>query len=125
MLAASVCFWAMQAPKDLIYHMLSGLYAAMVGFVLFQRKVLGGGDVKMIAALATWFMPQQLVLFVMWVLICGGVLGAIYLSLIALRLLLERRLPKLPMPQIDPKAGMAYGLATACGFAISAWRVIV
>ncbi|MFX8968911.1 prepilin peptidase, partial [Acinetobacter baumannii] len=82
---------------------------------------MGGGDVKMIAALATWFAPQQLILFILWVLMCGGVIGAIYLSLIAIKLLLERFVPKAPLPTIDPKAGMAYGLATACGFAVSAW----
>ena len=123
MLCCSVTFWATAGIAPIFSHLISGVYAGAVGFLLFVRGKIGGGDVKMITALATWFVPQQLVMFVLWVLMCGGIIGALYLALIALRLFLERFTPKIPLPNIDPKAGMAYGLATACGFAVSAWRV--
>ena len=77
----------------------------------------------MIAALALWFTPQQLPLFFIWTLMCGGILGSLYLAVIALSLARERFFPKFGQLSIDPKAGMPYGVATAIGFAIAASRV--
>lgn len=124
MLVCSAVHAAM-APSHLLDHFLCGLYVSIIGVILYQRKVLGGGDVKMIAVLATWFLPQQLMMFILWVLISGGVLSVVYLAMIAARLAAERFAPRLRLPAVDPKGGMAYGVATACGYAFCAWKVLL
>lgn len=124
MLSCALVHAAVVAPGLILQHLLCGLYVGIVGVIFFQRKVLGGGDVKMIASLAVWFLPQQLMSFVIWVLIFGGVLSALYLAMIAVRLATERLAPKVRLPKVDPAGGMAYGVATACGFAFCAWKVL-
>ena len=73
----------------------------------------------MLASLSLWFLPRELVYFVMWVLICGGVLSAVYLAFIALKLLGKRFAPRLPFPNVRADAGVPYGMAAAVGFAIA------
>lgn len=107
---------------QLLLHLLNFIYVAGVGIILFRKKVLGGGDVKFIAALALWFLPQQLGAFVMTVLICGGILGAIYLGFCLLHLLCKKYLPSLRVPEVKADAGMPYGVATAVGFALVSLR---
>lgn len=121
----AVTYSALFHRDQLILHLLNFLYVTGVGIVLFRRKVLGGGDVKFIAALALWFLPQQLGLFVLSVLICGGVLGSIYLALCLLHLFCVKHLPKIKVPAVKADAGMPYGVATAVGFALASVRVIL
>ncbi len=106
-------------------HVLSAVYVSAVVIILFLRKVLGGGDAKMLAALALWFTPQQLPLIAVATLIFGGILGSLYLSVVVLTLAGDKYLPNLDLPKIHPKAGMPYGVATAFGFAYAAWRIIL
>lgn len=121
----AITYTALFQRDQFILHLLNFLYVAGVGIVLFRRKVLGGGDVKFIAALALWFLPQQLGLFILSVLICGGVLGSIYLALCLLHLFCVKHLPKIRVPEVRADAGMPYGIATAVGFAFASIRVIL
>ena len=54
------------------------LAAATVVFVLmagaFYAGMMGGGDVKLAAALALWFPPAATIQFIVWMSIAGGVL---------------------------------------------------
>ena len=120
----AITFTALFHTDQLFFHLLNFLYVAGVGIILFRKKVLGGGDVKFIAALALWFMPQQLGLFVFSVLICGGILGSIYLAFCLLHLVCVRYFPKIRVPAVKADAGMPYGVATAVGFAFASLRVM-
>lgn len=118
----AVTYVALFQRDQLLLHLLNFFYVAGVGVILFRKKVLGGGDVKFIAALALWFLPQQLGTFIMTVLICGGVLGSIYLAFCLLHLLCKKHLPWLRVPEVKANAGMPYGVATAVGFALVSLR---
>lgn len=55
-----------------------GLGAAVLlsGFILYSFGLLGGGDVKLIAASAIWVGLDDLMMFLLAVALCGGVLAA-------------------------------------------------
>ena len=68
----------------------------------FYAGMMGGGDVKLAAALALWFSPATTVNFLIWMSIGGGVLTAVVLVL--------HRLKKEP-----GKPEVPYGVAIAFG----------
>ena len=51
-----------------------------VGTVAFATRLLGGGDVKLLAALALWLDLQHLVWLIAAVFIAGGLVAVAYLS---------------------------------------------
>jgi prepilin peptidase CpaA len=53
-----------------------GASALLIGFALYSFGLLGGGDVKLIAASAIWVGPHELMMFLLLVAISGGVLAA-------------------------------------------------
>jgi prepilin peptidase CpaA len=76
-----------------------GVFALFTG--LFALGMMGGGDVKMIGALALWVPFGPL----LWMLILMSLLGGV----IAAAMLVERRLRRDPTPPEVP-----YGVAIAC-----------
>ena len=68
----------------------------------FYAGMMGGGDVKLAAALALWFSPATTITFLIWMSIGGGVLTAVVLVL--------HRLKKKP-----GKPEVPYGVAIAFG----------
>lgn len=76
-----------------------GVFALFTG--AFALGMMGGGDVKMIGALALWFPLQSLV----WMLVVMSIIG----GAITLVMLIEHRARKKPgQPEIP------YGVAIAC-----------
>ena len=51
----------------------------VVGLGLFARELIGGGDVKLIAALSLWAGPEQFVWFMLVTTLTGGALSLISL----------------------------------------------
>ena len=68
----------------------------------FYAGMMGGGDVKLAAALALWFSPATTITFLIWMSIGGGVLTVVVLVL--------HRLKKKP-----GKPEVPYGVAIAFG----------
>jgi len=95
----------------LLGHLGAGLIMLVVGFAMFARGWVGGGDAKLMAAAALWLGFEHLFAFLLWTAILGGGL--------ALLLLAYRRM--LPPPWLirqpwalrlhDPKEGIPYGIA--------------
>ena len=88
------------------------------GFLLFGLSLMGGGDVKLMAALALWVGYAKLLDFVVLIALLGGVLA---LALWILRKLLHATgfgAGKRPLPRIfrggEP---VPYGVAIAIAFA--------
>ncbi len=84
--------------------MISAGLALLVflGFaVLHARNMIGGGDVKLIAALAAGTAPLALPALLFWIGLAGGVLGVLYI-------LLARILPK---PALRPHAALPARIA--------------
>ena len=64
-------------PQDWPFHLFgSGLVLAL-GVLLFNRGILGGGDVKLIAAATLWYGADRLPIFLFAVSIAGGALGLV------------------------------------------------
>ncbi|MGE0755265.1 MAG: prepilin peptidase [Alphaproteobacteria bacterium] len=87
-----------------------------VGFVIFARKWMGGGDVKLIIACSLWVGLQHLIEFVVLFAVIGGVLSiALYaLRKLLLRIKLAKQLPRL-LRDGEP---VPYGIAIASAFLI-------
>jgi prepilin peptidase CpaA len=81
---------ALSAPPSMIMEgaLLAGA-ALTVGFILFAMNIIGGGDAKLLAAIAPWIGLSTLVPFLFNMAFAGGVL--------AIALLLFRKTPALPI----------------------------
>jgi prepilin peptidase CpaA len=89
----------------IISHIAAALLVLLVGFILFARSLFGGGDVKLMAAMALWTGFVALPRFVLITTLAGGILALAFLILRYARRStgegLDRRLP--------------YGIAIAAG----------
>lgn len=92
-------------------HLLSAVLIFIVTAAMFYFGVFGGGDAKLIAALALWFTPAQLPLFLMSMALAGGVLGLVALALKHTNVLpaVATRFPKLVGPEDGWLASLARG----------------
>jgi prepilin peptidase CpaA len=101
-------------PAGLIgWHIGAGAVVLVAAFVCFACGWIGGGDAKLAAATALWFGFDQVVVYLLWASLFGGVL--------TLALLRFRQMP-LPAPlarqpwllRLHGKAsGVPYGIALA------------
>lgn len=86
------------------------VFAALAA--LFAFGLMGGGDVKLLAALALWLPVRDYVEMMMWVAVAGG--------LLTLALLIRHRVARRPgRPEIP------YGVAIATGAALSLGEPLV
>ncbi len=67
-----------QAWTDIPWHLLTGFGVLAVGIVIFALKLIGGGDVKLLAALSLWAGPDNIILLLLVTCIAGGVLGILF-----------------------------------------------
>ncbi len=67
-------------PMTFGLHIVSGIIGFMLGFVLFAFKLMGGGDVKLFAAIALWVPLSQLTAFTVAVTFSGGILAVVVLA---------------------------------------------
>ena len=100
--------------QQMLVHFGVAAAVLLANMLLFQLRLVGGGDAKLIAAAALWIGPEQLVPFLVYVTIFGGALAVILLA--------YRRAPAgaLPLPAWasrlhKPHEGMPYGVAIAAG----------
>jgi prepilin peptidase CpaA len=100
---------------DMAGHVGTGLLMLAVGILLFIPGWFGGGDAKLMAAVGLWIGPENLLLYLIWVALAGGVLAAVFFAVRAV-----------PLPRLltnEPWAvrlhrrdgGIPYGLALAAG----------
>lgn len=95
------------------WHLLVALIALVVSFALFAFGVFGGGDAKMIPALALWMGPAAITPFLFWMAVIGG---AIALVGIAARYApLPAGLPGWVHNTLSKGEGVPYGVAIAGG----------
>lgn len=62
-------------------HIITGFVMLLIGFVLFARGYLGGGDAKIIAAASLWLGPDLVGPFILFAAFYGGILSVICLYL--------------------------------------------
>jgi prepilin peptidase CpaA len=103
-------------------HGASFLLVFSIGAILFQRGLLGGGDVKLWAAVALWFKLSQLPLLVLSITLVGGVLA--FLSLATRKFRNSRGAA--PTANWKVARSVPYGVAIALGtmLSITAYDVV-
>jgi prepilin peptidase CpaA len=100
---------------DILNHMGAGLGVLALGVLLFIPGWFGGGDAKLMAAIALWVGPDNLVPYFLYAAVTGG--------FIAMAFALVR---SVPLPRVllgeawalrlhRRDAGIPYGLALAAG----------
>lgn len=116
-------------PAGLIgLHLLAGGALLALGFGLFAAGWLGGGDAKLLAAVALWLGPYETPLFVLFTTLVGG--GIVLLMLALRRIPLPVTLATQPWMQqlTSPKAAVPYGVAIAAAgifvFARGIWGAV-
>ncbi len=102
----------------MLWHGLVGLVVLLAVSLLFFRGMIGGGDVKLLAAASLWVGWPLVVPFLVYTAFAGG--------LIAAALLVTRRLTRDQTFQtrwvaklFNPSSGLPYGVAIA----IAGWLV--
>jgi prepilin peptidase CpaA len=98
---------------DLWQNGLAFLVTLLVGMLLFSRGWLGGGDVKLLAAIALWFDISGGLALVVYVAMGGGLLALLFL--IARRLIPAPRNGRTRPPALTPRGPIPYGIAIAAG----------
>lgn len=85
-LLAPVWWWATGEKSGAMLLHLAFAGGALVLFgALFAVGMMGGGDVKLITALALWLPPLGMLQMLVWMAIGGGVLTVIMLAIHAVR----------------------------------------
>jgi prepilin peptidase CpaA len=114
--ALAFALYAIGKPAPLwLYGIAAAALLLAVGFLLFERGILGGGDVKLLTAVALWSGFDQLPLLLMVTSLAGGALALAHLSP------LRRLMPAPPgaVPAADLRQRLRqpipFGIAIACG----------
>lgn len=110
-LFAGVALWRGET-ETLFLHFLSFISLFVLGAVLFTRGIIGGGDVKLMAAAALWFEVTQLPALLLAIALCGGVLA---LVLVAHGIFLSEKGAHIRRADRRRKKTVPYGLAIAAG----------
>ena len=116
-LAAAFPVFSLAAGHSLAfvgYHMAIGFIVLVLGIGLFSLNLLGGGDVKVIAAASVWTGLSGFAVFLSATLLAGGILA------IAIVLIRHFAKPREDRPAflnrlLDPKRGAPYAVAIAAG----------
>lgn len=109
-------------PLGVALSLASGALLFALGAALFARGLLGGGDVKFLAAVGLWAGAEHLLPFVLVTAVAGAALGLVYL--------LPKRQPghALVGGEIDDPARLKrmipYGIAIAAGALTVAARLV-
>lgn len=102
-------------PWEIVHHLMAGFIVLAIGIVLFSRGWFGGGDAKLMAAIALWVGLENLYPYILYVVFAGGLMASVFLS--------ARTVP-LPRPLLGQawavrlhrvNSGIPYGLALAVG----------
>ncbi len=119
-LALLICFLAYSALAPLSVaevssHLGLGLAVLLIGAFLFAKGLVGGGDIKLLAAAAVWIGWTYFPLYLVATALIGGVLAVLLLAFRRLHL----PAPWAPVGWLkrlhDPKTGLPYGIAIGIG----------
>lgn len=103
-LLAPLYWWSVGLPLWPGAAIQLGVAVAVFGLfsLAFFAGMMGGGDVKLAAALALWFAPATTVLFLVYMSIGGGVLTLVVL-------ILHRMKKKAGKPEVPYGVAIAFG----------------
>jgi prepilin peptidase CpaA len=119
-LALIVLFFAL-APlaglgaTDISMHVIAGFSVLVISIGLFSLGWFGGGDAKLLSAVALWVGFEQLLPYLLYVALAGGAVVILFLQFRSMPL------PRFALAQPwavrlhDRDGGVPYGLALAAG----------
>jgi prepilin peptidase CpaA len=101
-------------------HLVAGVSLFVIGFLMFQFGVFGGGDAKLMAAAGLWFGTAKMVPFIVMTALAGGLLALLIGIWAAVMMHFELKAQAAPMVKLSEKLrkltpNVPYGLAFACG----------
>lgn len=102
------------AVDQLVGHLLTGGAVLLGGVLLFAAGAFGGGDAKMLSAVALWAGPEWIGLLLLLTALFGGFLC---LALLMGRAAVRRAgtVPPLLAPLLTGETRVPYGIAIAAG----------
>jgi prepilin peptidase CpaA len=123
LLAIGVSVRIIRGPSDLALSLGSGLLLFLLLMIAYSRDVIGGGDVKLMTALAVGLSPLDSYRFVVATVLAGGILGIAYLLLSrwpqgarwTRRISLLDRVVAVESWRIRRRGPLPYGVAIAVG----------
>ena len=101
--------------QDMLLHAAAGLAVLVVGILLFIPGWIGGGDAKLLAAVALWLGIDSLVPYLFGVAMTGGVLAVLFMTIRAHPLPMAVCAQPWAVRLHDRRSGIPYGLALAAG----------
>lgn len=101
--------------EAIAWHLGAGVLVLTIGIVLFALNIFGGGDAKLMAACALWVGWNDLLIFVLAVLLVGGVLSLMVVLLRKGLGILPDGLVKSAEGLFTPNKAVPYGIAIALG----------
>lgn len=116
-LAAAFPIYALiagMAWTEIGWHLAFGFAVLIVGYLLFQINVMGGGDAKLIAAASVWTGVGSFGAFALWTALAGGAL-AIILMFARKAVQPSDARPAFVNRLLKPRGGVPYGVAIAAG----------
>jgi prepilin peptidase CpaA len=105
-------------PPNWAFHFCGAGLVLAVGVLLFNRELVGGGDVKLLAAATLWYGIDRLPDFLFAVSIAGGLLALAMLVARAARNLIPSLASRGPSGRSLRGIELPYGVAIALGGAI-------
>ncbi|MGB0905884.1 MAG: A24 family peptidase [Maricaulaceae bacterium] len=106
--------FAWQGWPTLSEHIAVGITVFAIGFIMFALGWFGGGDAKLMAATAIWWTWPDLMLYLVYTTVAGGVLGVLILlcrKFLPARIITSSWVYRL----LKDETKMPYGLALAFG----------
>ena len=114
------CVWALVVPVDPVASLIVGVGVFAAGTVLFAFRAFGGGDVKLLAAVALWAGFPEVLTLIFQIAVAGGVLSLLWMLSGRVRVALAYY--GVPVSSETP-AQVPYGVAIAAGGLIMAARL--
>lgn len=96
-------------------HLLAGLIALILGFTMFARNFIGGGDAKLYAGIGLWLGLHDLVTYTLIATILGGLLTLLLLGMRQFPLPAGLARQGWLLKLHDTRSGIPYGVALAAG----------
>ncbi len=111
--------FVLSSPAEVpwLQHIAVAAAVMLVGFGMYAFRLLGGGDVKMLAAAALWAGPKLIAALLMYTTLAGGILAMAF-AFVAFGHHIVRQTQSQPAAQpVQPwhKTPVPYGIAIACG----------
>jgi prepilin peptidase CpaA len=102
-------------PWSIALHIGAGLAVLGLGVLLFAGGWFGGGDAKLLAAIALWVGFESLPMYLMYVALAGGMLALFFSSVRSVPLPRALLGEAWALRLHRPDGGIPYGIALAAG----------